>query len=379
MFFRITTSVVSACLQANNHFIFPAAIGLPFDIIVIISVIVASFTDPVVLAWGLVVAAAIQVLFLLPQFLKHLSFDFSQLFPFFTPSVKKMCSLFLPVALGVSAHQINILVDRTLASGVQGGISALNYANKTNNVVENIIILSLAMVMFPNFASYVSKKDFKSFIASVAKSLNIVIFTMLPCSAFFILFAPDIISILFGHGVFDADSAAQTSAVMRFYAIGLLSLSSNVIFIRALYAVQKVKWVSITACFSVALNVILNLTLSRFMGIKGLALATSITSVFSLCVLYSLLRYQLKFSFWNLFNKELFKCFAATLVLTLVAMNSHRFFIGFLPSFVACVISGIIASGIYLGICFLLKCDSLAYSYSIIREIKKKFSFCNQK
>lgn len=373
MFFRITTNVVSASLQANNNFIFPAAIGLPFDIVVIISVIIAAFTSPVILAWGLVVAAAIQVVFLLPQFLKNLSFDFSQLFPLFTPSVKKMCALFLPVALGVSANQINILVDRTLASGVQGGISALNYANKTNNVVENIIILSLAMVMFPTFAAYVSKKDFKSFITSVAKSINIVIFTMLPCSAFFIIFAPDIIKVLFGHGVFDASSVAQTSSVMRFYAIGLLGISVSIIFTRALYAVQKVKWVSITACFSVALNVILNLILSRMMGIKGLALATSIASSFSACVLFILLTHYLKTSFLHLFNKELLKCLLATTALVVITIQMQRLFAVVLPEVIACVVSGVIAGSIYIGICILLKCDSLKYSYSIINEIKRKF------
>ena len=373
MFFRITTSIVSASLQANNHFIFPAAIGLPFDIIIILSVIVAAFTDYVVLAWGLVTAAAIQVVFLLPQFLKHLSFDFSQLFPLFTPSVKKMCTLFLPVALGVSANQINILVDRTLASGIQGGISALNYANKTNNVVENIIIMSLAMVMFPTFASYVSKQDFKSFITSVTKSLNIVIFTMLPCSAFFILFAPNIIDLLFGHGAFAGNSVTQTVSVMRYYALGLLGLSSSIIFIRALYAVQKVKWVSIAACFSVTLNVILNLTLSRYMGIKGLALATSITNMFSACLLFVLLTYYLKTSFWRLFIMELLKCTCAIAVLVIAAKYLQTILLAFLPDIAACMVNGIILMGIYIGICSLLKCKSLIYGYSIIQEIKNKF------
>lgn len=372
MYFRISTAIISANLQANNHFIFPAAIGLPFDIIIIASIVIGFFTTPIVLAWGLVVAAALQVFFLLPQLAHYLSLSFRNLFPLFTPHLKKMCLLFFPVALGVSANQINILVDRTLASAVQGGISALNYANKTNNVLENIIILSLAMVMFPTFASYASKNDFESFITSVSKSLNVVIFTMFPCAVFFILFAPNIIQVLFGHGMFSTSSLMQTILVMRYYALGLLSLSCNVIFVRALYAVQKVSWVSVGACFSVTVNVLLNIILSRYMGLGGLALATSIANTFSACLLFCLLTYYLRTAFWRLFIGDLIKCGAMSCMMGVLSFCLYNWGILFASSLLACVTSVLVGGGIYLLGCILLRCDSLNYAKGIIAEIKIK-------
>lgn len=372
MFFRISTSVVSACLQANDEFIFPAAIGLPLDVVVIVSVIVGFYTTPVMLAWGLVAASATQILFLLPVMLKKIKLQFHQLFPLLTPNLKKMAFLFLPVALGVSANQINILVDRTLASAVQGGISALNYANKTNNVVENIIILSLAMVMFPTFATCFSKKDFKAFITSVTKSLNIVIFTMLPCSVLFILFAPNIIDLLFGHGAFSAASTQQTVSVMRYYAIGLLGLSCSVIFVRSLYAAQKVSWVSLTACCTVTINVVLNLILSRYMGISGLALATSIANICSALFLFGLLTKCLQTSFWRLFVRDLIKCFFAALVMGTICFYVYRAGLSFMPAILACGGSVLIGGALYVALCALLRCDSLTYSYAILYEIKNK-------
>lgn len=372
MFFRISTSVVSACLQANNEFIFPAAIGLPFDIVVISSVVIASFTTPILLAWGLVAAAATQIIFLLPIALKKIKFQFHRLFPLLTPNLKKMAFLFLPVALGVSANQINILVDRTLASAVQGGISALNYATKTNNVVENIIILSLAMVMFPTFSTYASQKNFNAFITSVTKSLNIVMFTMIPCSMLFILFAPNIIQLLFGHGAFSISSTQQTISVMRCYAIGLLGLSCSVILIRSLYAIQKVGWVSITACCTVTINVILNLILSRYMGISGLALATSIANICSALFLFGLLTKYLQMSLWRLFVRDLIKCFFSALVMGTVCFYLYRVGLHFMPSILSCGGSIVIGGVIYVALCSLLRCDSWSYSYAILYEIKNK-------
>ncbi len=372
MFFRITTWILSACLQANNEFVFPAAIGLPLDVIIIISVVVGFYTTPAMLAWGVVAAAATQILFLLPVLLKKIQLQFRPLFPLLTPNLKRMALLFLPVGLGVSANQINILIDRTLASATQGGISALNYANKTNNVVENIIILSLAMVMFPTFATYFSQKNFKAFITSVTKSLNIVIFTMLPCSVLFILFAPNIIALLFGHGAFSGTATQQTVSVMRYYAIGLLGLSCSVIFVRSLYAVQKVIWASLTTCCSVIINVTLNLILSHYMGISGLALATSIANICSAIILFCLLTKYLRTSFWQLFIWDLIKCFIAAFIMGISCLYLYQASIKVISPFLACIGSVLVGGICYVAICALLRCDSLTYSYAILYEIKNK-------
>ena len=51
--------------------------------------------------------------------------------------------------MGVSVNQINVLVDRTLASGIAGGISALNYANRLNGFVQGLFVTSIATVIYP--------------------------------------------------------------------------------------------------------------------------------------------------------------------------------------------------------------------------------------
>lgn len=46
---------------------------------------------------------------------------------------KKVIYLSIPVIFEISVNQINVLVDRSLASNiVVGGIAALNYANRLN-------------------------------------------------------------------------------------------------------------------------------------------------------------------------------------------------------------------------------------------------------
>ncbi|HHY25109.1 MAG TPA: hypothetical protein GX527_12920, partial [Clostridiaceae bacterium] len=48
-----------------------------------------------------------------------------------------------------SVNQLNVLVDRTLASTIAvGGISALNYANRLNGFVQGLFVTTISTVMY---------------------------------------------------------------------------------------------------------------------------------------------------------------------------------------------------------------------------------------
>ena len=57
-----------------------------------------------------------------------------------------------------------------------------------------------------------------------------------------------------------------------------------------LYSMQDTKTPMINAAIGMALNIILNITLSKYIGISGLALATSIAAVFTTILLFISLR-----------------------------------------------------------------------------------------
>ena len=71
-----------------------------------------------------------------------------------------MAALALPAIIGTSVNQINVLVDRTLASGIAvGGISALNYANSLNLTVQGLFVVSLTTVMYPMISKMVAEDN----------------------------------------------------------------------------------------------------------------------------------------------------------------------------------------------------------------------------
>lgn len=315
LIFRIIVSVYNAYLHANDHFISSAFNGIILDIVIIISIIVAFYTNEYGLAFGLVAAAFLQFAALVPVVVKRKSKMNLSLRGLFNSDTKKMFSLILPVLLGVGANQINVLIDKTMASSIVGGISALNYANKVDNVLENIIVLSLATVMFPAFAKEVANKNMNGYKNSIKTSLLVVCVTMIPCAFFAFTFSTEAITVLFARGAFDSTAIANVSAAMKYYSVGLLFLSINAVLTRALYALNKVTVVSVTTTLSVFVNVGMNILLKPLLGIGGLALATSISNIFiTMCLLIMLKRFT-KISFAKEISFDFLKISVACIIM----------------------------------------------------------------
>ncbi len=93
------------------------------------------------------------------------------------------------------------------------------------------------------------------------------------------LFAEPIVNLLFSRGAIDLDALTMNTSALFFYSIGMIRYGLRQIMSRAFYSIQDTKTPVINATIAVVINIFLNIILSRYMGIGGLALATSISPV----------------------------------------------------------------------------------------------------
>jgi putative peptidoglycan lipid II flippase len=93
------------------------------------------------------------------------------------------------------------------------------------------------------------------------------------------IYSNQIVQIVFERGAFDAIATAFTATAFFYYAIGLLFLSVNDLMIRAYYSMHDMSTPLVFGGFSVVINIVLILVLIRYMGLAGLALATSIAAL----------------------------------------------------------------------------------------------------
>jgi len=184
-----------------------------------------------------------------------------------------MVYIALPVIIGVSVNQINVLVDRTIASRVaEGGITALNYASRLNGFVQGIFVLSITTALYPMISKMVAESNMEGLKKSVSEAISGINLLVIPATVGSMIFAEPVVMLLFGRGKFDVEAIAMTSAALFFYSLGMLGFGLREVLSRAFYSLQDTKTPAINATIAVVMNIIPNIILSKYMGIGGLAL-----------------------------------------------------------------------------------------------------------
>ncbi|NLY81616.1 MAG: murein biosynthesis integral membrane protein MurJ, partial [Clostridiales bacterium] len=118
---------------------------------------------------------------------------------------------------------------------------------------------------------------------------------------------------------FDSQAIMMTSGALFFYSLGIIGFGLRDVLSRAFYSMQDTKTPAINAAIAVALNIILNLVLSKFMGLSGLALATSISAVFGTFLLFISLRKKIGPFGSKIIVVSFAKIIAASLIMGLAA------------------------------------------------------------
>ena len=362
--------IFNGYLQVKNNFVIPALIGLPLDLLVILSIFLSTKTNVMVLALGTVVAVAFEVVLLLP-FAYHKGFRYRLKFDVNNPYLKKIIFLSIPVIIGASVNEINVLIDRTMASQIAvGGITALTYANRLNLFIKGIFITSVATVIYPMISKMAAKNNMNGMKKTVSGAVNSISLLVLPASVGAMVFAKPVVSLLFGRGAFDARAIEMTAGALFFYSIGLVAIGYREILSRAFYSLQDTKTPTINAVIGMVMNIILNLILSRIMRISGLALATSVSAIVTSILLFVSLRKKIgSFGVREMLFSFL-KVSIASLLMGTIAKLGFDYLVGTISQNLSLFLSIVIGAMFYLIIIYFMKIEDFDL---IIRAVKKKF------
>ena len=367
IYFTGIVSVLSGYLQIKGNYIAPALVGIPLSLFVVLSIVLSSYTNLLVLPLGYVIAIAAQVLLVIPYKCKY-RYKFSLQLK--DKHIIEMGYMLIPIIIGVSVNQINMLVDRTLASRiVVGGISAMNYAERLNGFIQGIFVLSIATVVYPTLSKLVAEKNMfglKKHLSGAITGINILV---LPATIGSMLFAAPIISLLFGRGAFDEQALNMTSYALFFYSIGMTAFGLRNILTRAFYSMEDTKSPMINASIGMVINILLNLILSKYLGIGGLALATSIAAIVTTTLLFISLRKKIGPFGMKQISISFLKILFASLVMGLLAKLSFNYLMATLSQNLSLLLAIGVGAVSYFVIIYFMKIEDVDV---IVGAIKKK-------
>lgn len=286
LYFSSFIYVYNSYLQANNIFSPTAFAAIPNSLAIIASIVLGAVCNIWLLSIGSTLAVGIQLIFILYPVYKlqhhfHISFDWQ------SRDIRDFFVLLLPVIVGVSVNEINTLVDRTIASGVAiGGISALTYANSLIMLVQGGMVQPIATVCYPKITNFVSKQNEYDAKAIIEQTLNYMMAILVPITIGFMLYQYLIVNALFGRGRFDSEAVQMTAVALFFYAVGIIFVGVREILSRYYYAHSNTKVPVRNAMIGVIINIVFNLIFSSFLGLAGLALATSLSACITAILLF---------------------------------------------------------------------------------------------
>ncbi len=186
---------------------------------------------------------------------------------------------------------MNTLVDRTLASTLPvGTVSALNYSNKLISFVVAIFITSISSVIYPILSQLSHDNNKERFISSVIKSINCVIILILPITVGTMVLSLPIVRVLFERGAFDERGTSLTAIALTMYSIGMVAYGLRDVLGKIFYSLQDTKTPMVNGVIAMGVNMVMDVVFIKFWGLGGLTLATSLSSMACIMLLFRSLK-----------------------------------------------------------------------------------------
>ncbi len=208
------------------------------------------------------------------------------------PDLSELWRQTAPVILGLSAVQINLVVDRAIAQAVIGPAanSLLFLGNRLAMLPLALIGVALGTAIYPSLSRSHSRTDTVALRGTLSRALRVALGLALPAAIGLALLAEPITELFFEYRRFDARDAAGTAACIAAYAVGIPFTCLITILMRVFFARGEAQRAMRISVALIAVNAMLTLAFVFPMGAAGSALATSITSGIQLFWMLRVLR-----------------------------------------------------------------------------------------
>jgi putative peptidoglycan lipid II flippase len=185
-----------------------------------------------------------------------------------------------PVLLSSVVASGGLLVDQSMAAMLpSGSVSALVYANRFVSVVLTLLAGAVSSAVVPYFSSMIAQKDWTGCRHTLRTWGWLTALVSAPIAAALIGGANMLIRITFQHGAFGPHDTAVVTPVLAMYAIQIPFFVSSRVFYRFLVAMRRTDLIFYCGLINLGLDIALNLVLMRWLGIAGIALATSLWTI----------------------------------------------------------------------------------------------------
>lgn len=208
--------------------------------------------------------------------------------------LRSVAGQYAPLAAGATMTAGAALIDGSMAAGLGSGcIAILRYGSKLVVFAMEILGLSLTTSLLPAFSKITDDhgkpRNGGMGAAAFFRCLGPVLLLTVPLAAVLYLSSETVVRILLERGRFSASDTLAVSEIQKIFAIQVPFFAVSLIGVRMLSAMLRSRIVLLVSGIDFAVKISLNLLLCPTMGIKGLAIATTVMHAVSAVVLTAIL------------------------------------------------------------------------------------------
>ncbi|MBC2594760.1 murein biosynthesis integral membrane protein MurJ [Ruficoccus amylovorans] len=236
-----------------------------------------DFPLAIALCVGVLVGGAVQLVVPMVALFKEKwrwKFDFTH-----TQRLAELNRIFLPAVAGAAVMQVNVLVSRLLAFGLNDtGVTALYLANRLVELPLGVFAIAVATVIFPNLSLLAAAGDKAGIVRLYGEGLRLILAVTVPAAVGLAVLAGPVLGLLFEWGRFSSLDVAQTVPVLAVFACALPFYGLATMATRGFHSMKDTRTPVRIAVVSFVVNLVLSLVLMIPFGTVGLAVANFVSA-----------------------------------------------------------------------------------------------------
>jgi putative peptidoglycan lipid II flippase len=194
---------------------------------------------------------------------------------------------YVPLLFSSVVASGGLLADQAMAAMLPAGsVSALAFAGRFVSVVVTLMAGAIASAVTPYMSAMIAQSDWQGCRRTLRTwSLGMAAVSV-PIAVMLITAAQPLIRMTLQHGQFGPGDTAVVRSVLVMYAIQIPFFVVSRVYYRFVIAMRRTDLVLYCGLLNLALDIVLNLVLMRWLGVAGIALATSLWSIGTLLFLW---------------------------------------------------------------------------------------------
>jgi murein biosynthesis integral membrane protein MurJ len=283
LFFSGILILGNSILNARMRFTIPALSQSIVPVFSIVALIIgAKHIGIVSVLLGMIVGQVVNLI-IVESYLRKDSLSLIPKLKYFNKDIHYLNKKqFYILVISMLFIQLSVVIDQAMASTLDtGSVAVLGLGVKIVFFATGIIGTVITMVILPYFSHYISRDDHHG--AKKELSVLIVLATIsgvLVSVAMFVL-TPYLINIVFLGGEFKKDNADLLIQVVRMGVMQVPYYACYFLLVKFSTALKNNKPIMLSASLGVITNVVLNYFFMQWIGVPGIALATSFSMLVS--------------------------------------------------------------------------------------------------